>query len=163
MLTSSLLITAFSIRYADVIIAETRSSLLLNNLLPSVDKLTSSLLIPALLNNRNADVIVADSRFLPIIIADQLIELHVSEAVHAGLHVRIVVHLISSVIALLLNSSLRLDHYSLRLLPPVDKLTSSLLIPALLNNRNADVIVADSRFLPISNADVIVADHSFLH
>ncbi|KZV17429.1 hypothetical protein F511_06718 [Dorcoceras hygrometricum] len=49
-----------------------------------------------------------------------------------------------------------------RELPPVDKLTSSLLIPALLNNRNADVIVADSRFLPISNADVIIADHSFL-
>ncbi|KZT75494.1 hypothetical protein F511_47482 [Dorcoceras hygrometricum] len=50
----------------------------------------------------------------------------------------------------------------LLMLPPVDKLTSSLLIPALLNNRNADVIVADSRFLPISNADIIVADHSFL-
>ncbi|KZV26536.1 hypothetical protein F511_35216 [Dorcoceras hygrometricum] len=49
-----------------------------------------------------------------------------------------------------------------RLLPPVDKLTSSLLIPALLNNRNADFIVDDSRFLPISNADVIIADHSFL-
>ncbi|KZV21362.1 receptor protein kinase-like protein [Dorcoceras hygrometricum] len=47
-------------------------------------------------------------------------------------------------------------------LPPVDMLMSSLLIPALLNNRNADVIVADSRFLPISNADVIIADHSFL-
>ncbi|KZV38905.1 hypothetical protein F511_41366 [Dorcoceras hygrometricum] len=47
-------------------------------------------------------------------------------------------------------------------LPPVDKLTSSLLIPAFLSNRNADVIVADSRFLPISNADVIVADSKFL-
>ncbi|KZV54175.1 hypothetical protein F511_36109 [Dorcoceras hygrometricum] len=47
-------------------------------------------------------------------------------------------------------------------LPPVDMLTSSLLIPALLNSRNVDVMVADSRFLPISNADITVADHSFL-
>ncbi|KZV30990.1 hypothetical protein F511_23939 [Dorcoceras hygrometricum] len=38
-----------------------------------------------------ADVIIADLlRFLST--ADKLIELHVSEAIHAGLHVRIVVH-----------------------------------------------------------------------
>ncbi|KZV51688.1 hypothetical protein F511_30101 [Dorcoceras hygrometricum] len=40
-------------------------------------------------------------------------------------------------------------------------LTSSLLLIAS-SSRHADVIVADSRFLPISNADVIVAAHSFL-